>query len=261
MDEVEENHLIPGVVHHVRVSLTDALERGRQVIVGEDAAQTLTTRVSDLLTQDALSLTRVRGDAALGQDHQVAVNGCDDGEEPVVLLAKRHVVALVVSCFTCGLRCEVSDGGGSAALSDVEELVVSSCDDGARVLVEEQAASAHSLRIPRALVERLAREIARDHAGDARLFDANEVVVRHLVQEVGAVSCCGFALCLSALCCNALVVVGNCVVQHVVPHVKHVVPHVKHVGSSRCFLTRFARVVGVCLSALHCSIRWCVAQR
>ena len=66
MDEVKENHLILGVVHHVRVSLADALKSGRQVVVGEDAAQALAARVSDLIVQDALGLTRVRGDSTLG---------------------------------------------------------------------------------------------------------------------------------------------------------------------------------------------------
>ena len=171
-----------------------------------------------------------------------------------MLLAQGHIVVFVVACFARGFLCEVADGGGSTALADVEELIVPSCHDSARVLVEEQAASAHSLRIPRALVERLACEITRDDTGDAAFLDAHKLVVCHRVQEVGAVACGGFTLCLSAFCRAALVVVGDCVIQHVVPHVKHV-------GSSRCFLTRFARVVGVCLSALHCSIRWCVAQR
>lgn len=171
-----------------------------------------------------------------------------------MLLTHGYVVVLVVSCFTCGLRCEVADGGGSAALSDVEELVVAACDDLPGALVEEQAASAHGLLVPRALVERLARKIARDHAGDAGLFDANKLVVHHLIQEIGAVACCGLTLCLAAFCLDPLVVVGDCVVQHVVPQVKHV-------GSSRCFLTRFARVVGVFLSTLNCSIRRCVAQQ
>ena len=49
----------------MRVALTDALERGRQVVVVEDAAQSLASRVADLGAQDALGLTRVRGDTAL----------------------------------------------------------------------------------------------------------------------------------------------------------------------------------------------------